>query len=169
MKVSKLLGVTLAVLAVSVVSSVGSAQGLDPRACPAGWIAATDRVDIPATGVSGRNYKRVTLKVDIPAASPVLTIHPAAQHPKFCWKEATSFQWRCFHTDPWEGEWFRFESFRPDQASPYGLGFKRYTLVAQNESHDRIRNAQFVVCYQRPASTATSSAVRIKPGVVRDK
>ena len=66
------------------------------------------------------------------------------------------------HTDPWEGEWFRFDSFRPDQASPHGLGFKRYTLVAQNESHDRIRNAQFVVCYQRPVSTEANTNARVK-------
>jgi hypothetical protein len=137
--------------------------------CPAGWLTATDRVDIPATGRSNGNYQRVTLKVDIPAAAPVMLINPAVRHPKFCWKEATSPQWRCFHTDPWQGEWFRFDSFRPDQASPLGIGFKRYTLVAQNESHNRIRNAQFVVCYLSPAAAAARATAGIKTGVVRRK
>jgi hypothetical protein len=168
MRFVKSAGVMLA-LAVCGATAPMSAQGPDPRMCPAGWVAATDRVDIPATGRPGRNYRRVTLKVDIPAASPVLSIHPAARHPKFCWKEASSYQWRCFHTDPWEGEWFRFDSFRPDQASPLGIGFKRYSLVAQNESHNRIRNAQFVVCHQRPVATGARSTARVKTGVVRDK
>ena len=161
--------VVMFALAVSGASAPLLAQGPDPRMCPVGWLAATDRVDIPATGRSGGNYQRVTLKVDIPAASPVLAIHPGAQHPKFCWKEASSYQWRCVHNDPWEGEWFRFDSFRPDQASPLGIGFKRYTLVAQNESHNRIRNAQFVICYQRPVSTGSRTTAKIKTGVVRDR
>jgi len=168
MRIVKSLGVMLA-LAVCGTTAPVPAQGFDPRACPAGYLTATDRADIRATGRPGGNYQRVTLKVDIPAASRVLSIHPAARHPKFCWKEASSAQWRCFHTDPWEGEWFRFDSFRPDQASPYGLGYKRYTLVAQNESHNRIRNAQFVVCYQRPMSTEANTNARVKPGVVRDR
>jgi hypothetical protein len=165
MKSMKLYGAMVALLVLGA-SGTPSAQNSDPRACPAGWLVATDRIDIPATGRPGRNYRRVTLKVDIPAASRVLTIHPAMRHPKFCWKEASSAQWRCFHTDPWAGEWFRFDSFRPDQASPFGIGLKRYTLVAQNESHNRIRNAQFVVCYQLSGSTAASST-RFKTGIVR--
>ena len=99
----------------------------------------------------------------------MLSIHPAARHPKFCWKEASSAQWRCFHTDQLEGEWFRFDSIRPDQASPHGVGFKRYTVGAPNESQDPIRNAQFVVCYQRPVSTEANTNARVKAGVVRDR
>ena len=167
MGIVKSLGVMLA-LGVCGTTAPLSAQGFDPRACPAGYLTATDRVDIRATGRPGGNYQRVTLKVDIPTAARVLSIPPAAR-PKFCWKEASSGQWRCVHTDPWEGEWFRFDSFRPDQASPLGIGFKRYTLVAQNESHNRIRNAQLVVCYQRPTSSGASTNARVKTGVVRDR
>jgi len=152
-------------LAGLITTGFAQAQGVDPRTCPSGWASATARVDIPQTGRSNRNYQRRTLAVDIPNSATVLGINPSLRHPKFCWKEASSPYWRCHHNDPWQGEWFRFDSFRPDQVSPYGPTYKRYSVVAQNESHNLLRNAQLIVCYQSNA-TASPSDIRVRPGVV---
>jgi hypothetical protein len=139
----------------------------DPRLCPTGWQTAFDRADLRQTGRSGGNYQRKTLKVDLPSSAQVMRIDQRLQHPKFCWKEASSSQWACHHSDPWQGAWFRFESFRPDQASPMGVGVKRYTVVAQNESHDRPRNAMLVVCYQNSNLPFATARPTFRPGVVR--
>lgn len=152
------------IVAIGIASGIASGQS-DPTACPAGWQRAFNRIDIPETGRSGAKIRR-PLAVDIPASARVMTLSPQVRHPKFCWKESSSARWECQHTDPWEGAWFRFDSFRPDNASPLGLNFKRYSVVAQNESHNRIRNAAIAVCYQDGSST-TRTTSKFKPTIVR--
>lgn len=120
----------------------------DVTQCPSGWRTGSARENVPKTGASGSNYQRVTIALDIPASAEVMGMSNSLSHPKFCWKEESSSKWECWYNDPSLGEWMRFEVFRPDGKSPRGSDFKRYTVVAQNESADRNRNAMLVICYR---------------------
>jgi hypothetical protein len=84
----------------------------------------------------------------VPADAEVMGINQSLKHPKFCWKEGSSLNWACYHSDPWQGDWFRFDSFRPAQQSPTGAKFRQYSVVAQNESDNRARDAQLILCYR---------------------
>lgn len=123
-------------------------QGSDPTRCPSGWASSRDFVTIPATGCSGCNYQRRKIAVDVPAAAQVMDIDQSLRHPKFCWKEVGTSNWECYHSDPWQGNHFRFDSTSHARQSPNGVKFREYSVVAQNESHDRPRDAQLVICYR---------------------
>ena len=137
------LGVAVALV---LFSPIGMAQNGPNIKCPDGWETASATVDIGKIG--GSVYQRKTISVDVPSSKEVMTISQPERHPKFCWKESASANWECHHSDPWQGAWARFDTFRPAQASPKGDDYRRYSVVFQNESHDRDRNGMLVICYR---------------------
>jgi hypothetical protein len=143
---AKLISACAIAVAVAFVA-VAAAQS-DPTKCPQGWQSALATVHLSKTGQSGGNYQIKTISVDVPASDVVMDIKQDLKHPKFCWKESSSSTWQCVHSDPWKGSWFRFDQFRPDHASSKGEAYKAYSVVAQNESEDRDRDARLVICHR---------------------